>query len=52
MEEQIAHASANQVGFVASLPQGADNRDGKLFEHSFMQLKQEAISALFSWDRP
>jgi hypothetical protein len=32
-EQQIAHAPANQVGFMASLPQGADNRDGKVFEH-------------------
>ena len=32
-EQQVAHASANQVGFVAALPQGADDRDGEVFEH-------------------
>ncbi len=32
-EQQIAYTSSDEIRFVIALPQGADDRNGKVFEH-------------------
>src|SRR5271156_2189922 len=45
-EQQIAYTPSDEIRFVTALPQGADDRDGKVFEHGSRDALQQIIYCL------